>query len=328
MESAIASDYQIFSYLVRTITAALKRQREGCYLSAAPKMHKSAPEHNLIEDFRLENRELEAWSILYHRFVRVEMDLTFEKIANLVGMPLRTLQRRQQLGLRRLLSILVQREIQTLESKRLSILRSSLPLSVAPTLYGRDEVLAWATDYLLNAIPAFLCLSGEPGVGKTTLALCIAHRLIQCKFLDDIVWINNLAPRFDELVHSLVAKLGLSWDLSQVQAYLTEHKVLIVLDELSYPVDQSFIEKSCYLLGNSRVLIVANQSLTYFSTFGHLVLTPLDKDAALDWLLNQMFVSNTREDEFARKFYSAFTQTHGNLKTLRDQLFSNSPTLT
>ena len=327
VEFAIASDYQIFQYLVRTISAALKHQRERSNLNGSvSKIGKNDPYLELIQDFRFENRELEAWSVLYHRYVQVEMDLSLEQIASLVGMPLRTLQRRQQLGLKRLLKILIQHEMQALESKRLANLRSSLPLSVAPDLYGRDDVLAWATDYLLNAVPAFLCLSGAPGVGKTTLALCVAHWVIQYGFLDSVVWINNLVPNFNELVRNLADKLGLPLDLSVVQAYLAEHKVLVVLDHLSLiPLDQSFAENSCRLLGNSRVLVVTNQLPMYLPNFGNLALTPLDQDTALEWLFNQMFVSSTREEEFAIKVRSGFAQTSGNLKTLRDQILFSVP---
>lgn len=58
-------------------------------------------------DFRQLSPELESWSVLYYRFVRVDLDLSWEQMGALTANTPRTLRRRQERGLRRLLSQIV-----------------------------------------------------------------------------------------------------------------------------------------------------------------------------------------------------------------------------
>jgi len=78
-----------------------------------------------------------------------------------------------------------------------------LPLEIA-TPIGRDDLLAHLKQQLYGeVVSGFSALSGLPGVGKTTLALALAHdHEIQNHFSDGILW----------------AGLGLQADIEEIQA--------------------------------------------------------------------------------------------------------------
>lgn len=78
------------------------------------------------------------------------------------------------------------------------------------TLYGRDELIARLVGELTDpdgrAALALTALRGLPGVGKTALALALAHHsAIRAAFPDGIFWVA-LGPQMDD--NSLLAELG------------------------------------------------------------------------------------------------------------------------
>jgi hypothetical protein len=62
-------------------------------------------------DFEHKAAELEAWSVLYFRYVRVELGLTWQQIEAATMLPERTLRRRQQRGILRLTHQLIAEEL-------------------------------------------------------------------------------------------------------------------------------------------------------------------------------------------------------------------------
>jgi len=53
---------------------------------------------NLDEDFTQNNEHLEAWSLLYHRYVRVDLRLSSTDVQNIAGQSDRNIRRRQRVG--------------------------------------------------------------------------------------------------------------------------------------------------------------------------------------------------------------------------------------
>jgi hypothetical protein len=66
---------------------------------------------DLKQDFRVGSPELEAWSLLHYRYVRVDLALEWPQIAAVTAQHERTLRRRVQLGLHRLSHVLIATEL-------------------------------------------------------------------------------------------------------------------------------------------------------------------------------------------------------------------------
>jgi predicted ATPase/DNA-binding SARP family transcriptional activator len=107
----------------------------------------------------------------------------------------------------------------------------------AGLLCGREQELARATSLLREPGCRLLTLTGPGGIGKTRLAVQIAHQHAETRA--DGGFFVGLAGAEDQaaLLGSLVAALGLRSDgrsdlLKQVLAYLQEREVLLLFDNL------------------------------------------------------------------------------------------------
>ena len=112
MAEGIAGDVALVEWLSTTIRQELNFRRQH-YRLQKPDLHSLRPQAllNLQCDFQQQNVELEAWSLLYFRYVRVDLALGWESMAALAGQTTRNLRRRQMHGLHRLLHCLIQQEL-------------------------------------------------------------------------------------------------------------------------------------------------------------------------------------------------------------------------
>jgi DNA-binding SARP family transcriptional activator/predicted ATPase len=124
--------------------------------------------------------------------------------------------------------------------------RYSLPVEPQP-LVGRDIELAQLQNMLANPRCRLITLVGMGGMGKTHLALEVAHTLVGCQisaFSDGIVFVP-LADRVDVtdpagvIIFAMAEVLGLPLSgqtkpAQQVLSFLYNKKMLIILDNLEH----------------------------------------------------------------------------------------------
>jgi tetratricopeptide (TPR) repeat protein len=96
-------------------------------------------------------------------------------------------------------------------------------------LVGREEILAQVKREFLEAGAAAVALEGLPGVGKTALAIELAHDVdIQRHFKDGILWIGlGRQPDILALLGVWSAALGLSSEIDEHPASLAERAGMI-----------------------------------------------------------------------------------------------------
>jgi Cdc6-like AAA superfamily ATPase len=262
--SSAALDALIFRSLAKLIRKRLNQHR-SLYGLATALPHKDSQAAGL--DFQVGNTELEAWSVLYYRYVRVDLDLSLDQLEAITQQDRRTLHRRQSKGIARLTHDLIRRELRARARQRKAALRAQLPLPYAPQLIGRAELMASALAWL-NAPrpPRHLILSGAPGVGKSALALALAHRLIEEDIIQRVVWI----ARPHNLVEQIAVELGLAPDpdgslARQVilSTYLQRVDTLVVIDDAQELVeDARTLAAMLQTLGAARLLICASSPST------------------------------------------------------------------
>ncbi len=231
-------DQAVYDLLIRQITDELDRLRqlEGLAPSSKVPQTRAASEDALRLDFQQGNCELEAWSLLYHRFVRVDLDLQMQDIARLTAQDLRTLRRRLRRGVARLGTRLTEAEKESrLRDARLRML-ASLP---APRhdLLGADEYINAVIDTLTSGGPPnVVALIGAGGLGKTAILLEAAYRLIEQGVPEDLIWLEVGHDEADTLIGRLTESLPIPDVAEQeerrmaLRAYLLQYRVLIVLD--------------------------------------------------------------------------------------------------
>ena len=258
-----ATDHAIAQALVERIVAGLDALRalEGLPPIAAVGGRRAEVEAALREDFRRSNAELEAWSALYHRYVRVDLDLQMQAFAA----------RARQAALR---------------------MRLALPAAAPPDLVGIEAVEASAWSALAGERGA-VALHGAGGIGKTALARRLALRLIDEGRIDDLAWLPALLSPVmaNAIVSRLLEALGLAGAHpdpatrpSALRAHAAAYRLLVVLDSAEALMeDAPTLTALLDALSEARVLITSRVAPPAASGVHVVALGELDERAA--WAL-------------------------------------------
>ncbi len=279
-----ALDELIFRNLARLITKRLNFLRNSVGL---PPVSSRTNRTAMREDFGFENNELEAWSVLYYRYVRVDLNLSVEDLERVSQQTKRTLHRRQSRGINRLTHVLAYREAKTRARRSKATLRSQLPRPYPPVLIGRDSLVEQAIQRLsAENVPRHLVVYGAPGIGKSTVALAVAHRLIEAQPLQSIAWVQQADSQGDDLLEQIALQIGIPLTLDNRPAlatYLQVMDTLIVLDHMTL---DGAVDQILKTLGAARLLICAVQSPNALVDIdlARLYVPELDKAAALEFL--------------------------------------------
>lgn len=280
----------VFKHLGDVITQHLGIIRQIHHLTPP---HPTGPIDDLKRDFQQGNTELEAWSLLYHRYVCVDRAFSMQRLAAETHQDERTLRRRQNLGVTRLTHELIELEQLARQAERQSRLRLALPQTYIPTLVGFGPLIKTARHLLTQTDPPHhLIVHGPAGIGKTALALAIAHTWVgddepQIK-LDDILWLDmpNLSTEIDTFTRELITRLGLPLrDVNPQQilrGYLSTHHVLFVLDGADDLLNKpDHAEAILLLLDLAYVILTGRGTAPSHLWFSHIMVPELNREAAL-----------------------------------------------
>jgi tetratricopeptide (TPR) repeat protein len=226
-----AREYGLKAVLVGLITRALQEGRRAFGLEPPDER---APlvevRRQIAADAATHSADLLSSSLLYHRFVRVDLGLSLEDISQIIGADARTLRRYQSYGIRGLTHRLIEAERDARREGRRRRLYAALPIPVPQPLYGRDVWLNEAEARLNVTQPRHLLVTGAVGMGKTAFVMALLRRQIDADLLDQIVWID--APKSVDDVRGQVAERILREGGSGLRETLLVYRTAIVLDEL------------------------------------------------------------------------------------------------
>ena len=259
----VMSQVILFEYLTAVIVDRYAYLRKVANLSPPTS---ECLQEALVDDFSLANTELEAWSLLYHRYVCVERNLNMQEIAEGVRQDVRTLRRRHRLGIYRLTRWLIAQERDARRKHLQQRLRLALPALPLLTLLGVESILGMAEHVLNEADPPHhLVLHGPVGIGKTSIALTLAHRAVDAEVLDEILWLNvaEMPVTLSSLAYESASRLGL-FLIDQtpperiLRAYLISHRVMVVLDQAeSIFTSPALTERVLTLFDAARLVITS-----------------------------------------------------------------------
>jgi predicted ATPase len=145
----------------------------------------------------------------------------------------------------------------------------SLPLANLPArlrrMVGRNDTVHLLSTQLMMS--RFVSIIGPGGMGKTTVAVAVAHALLSG--FDDAVFFVDLAPISDpQLVPATVAlALGFMWQtqdpLASLLAFVSDKKILLVLDNCEHVVDvaATLAERVVNETPQAHVIVTSREAL-------------------------------------------------------------------
>jgi len=164
------------------------------------------------------------------------------------------------------------------------------PLQVLPfpptALLGREQEVTQARDLLQAWGVRLLTLTGPGGVGKTRLALELAHTL-RTGFADGLAWIDLTDLRDPSLVPQTVAQvLGLRDQVDhafpeQVHAFLQGKQFLLLLDNFEHLLEAADFVANLLVHCPRLHILVTSRTPLHLRAEQQLVLTPLTQAASV-----------------------------------------------
>src|SRR5579885_2129262 len=165
------------------------------------------------------------------------------------------------------------------------------PLQMLPfpptALLGREQEVAQALGLVQERGVRLLTLTGPGGVGKTRLALEIAHHL-RAGFADGLAWIDLTVLRDRTLVPQTVAQaLGLQEQVDrpfseQVRAFLQDKQFLLLLDNFEQVLSAADFVADLLMSCSRLQVLVTSRAPLHLRAEQQLMLNPLTPAAAVD----------------------------------------------
>ncbi len=252
------------------------------------------------------------YSSIFYRYLRSDLDLTVQRIADYLGHDVRNVHRYTSVAWRHLLQTFIQREMDArLADRRLRCLLA-LPQYEVTSLPQQQVLINSGKRRLLAHAPFALLIHGVAGAGKSIIALKIAETLIDER-VGEIAWIDlagsSVHADSESLANLVVETLGLYRppDLTAVEVidgYLRalhheDQQFVVVLDGAEgweYAVNAAHRWLShCVVIVTARVL--------WKSWFGREISCPLlAEDDALVFIgfLEAAYSQRITEDECSR----------------------------
>jgi len=149
--------------------------------------------------------------------------------------------------------------------------RSFLAPPLATEPIGRDDVVASIVRILKDN--RLVTVLGPGGIGKTTIALAIAHRLSDT-FADETCFVDlNRIARDAELygavARALDTSVGEVTSLEEIQAAVQERRLLLVIDSCEHVTDAValLVEHVLSFSDQIRILVTSRESLNVRAEF-------------------------------------------------------------
>jgi hypothetical protein len=184
-DSTAARMYVLCRILTRLAEDEIARLRATAAVPAVPYGQPA-----VVADFAVDHPELEAWSAVYHVYMRPDLNFGLRRLTHVLGdRHRRTVQRRLRRGVLGLTRALFEAESAALTAERADITAAAIPRLPEGAVRDMPTARAAAAS-LLESPHGVLVVTGCPGSGKTTLAALIARELSRTAGLA-VAWVDE-----------------------------------------------------------------------------------------------------------------------------------------
>jgi hypothetical protein len=302
-------EYWLFDQIHAWAREALERcrQYESVQIPAS-----ASPFESIQADFAPGSPLLESWSVVYYRYL-TQTPLRVEKILAATPYSEKNLRRRVESGLREIVKLLSQAEIESHQRQNARMRGRFIPAPDYTRLFGVQQQVSTWVETIQNSGPneRFFSIEGLGGIGKTTLAQAVASQLVVWPELNGILWVSakheflelDGAKKIDrekntlDLVSTLASQMGLDYlaglslekKLEGLSAALAARKYLIVLDNLETLQDVEQLMPHLFnLAGPSKYLLTSRYTLSNYPQVISFSVEPLSVADAQAFFVNEI----------------------------------------
>ncbi len=277
-------EYALHNILTTIIAQELTTHRQIFQLDPPAEADEITVVHEqILLDGQQQVPDLIGWSMLYYRYVRVDLNISSKQYVQIANQNERNLRRYQATIINeRLPHILADTEWQARSWRRQLRLHSVLPSVQVSHFVGRQHIMQQAQQALNNMRPQHILITGAKGIGKTTFVEMLIRQMIDSDMLDHVVWIES--PRSpDHIMHVLHQELLHEETKFTVKDFMLINRVTVVLDDLSFIAHE--LNRLQQLWQELSSAVVVTTHLVYLplsSDFRHLVLSELSRESAMN----------------------------------------------
>lgn len=277
--------YIIQTILTDNIALQLKNARFRFEFTSESVETFAAAKQALFRDSQKNSNELLSWNILYYLYVNVDLGITVDVIADIIGLTPRTVRRYRQYGVEMLTQVVWQLEDKTRREFYRTLFRKRLdPIQEHYT--GRKREINHVVNSLKKQQYHIVYVYGEIGIGKSTFIKVILRQLLDIIEVNDLLWL-------DRCINSDAVMLQLKKHFSITSPDVSMHYVLSIFqsilifedaDDLLVSDDLHTILKDCE---NAIIFLSGRSNYNFPVNTLKIHLQPLeDSDSAL--LINQL----------------------------------------
>jgi len=225
------------------ITEQTSTLRNAQGIETIPDQNRAQVEQVIRRDFACANAELEAWSLLYYRYVRLDLNLQVQDLALILGISDRQIRRRMAHGFFRLTFEISRLEQGMRQRHRRLWLELRLPSLSYGQLFGIDSARLSLEEALQAGFSQPIVVCGAGGSGKSTLVHAVLRQAISVNRLEDLAWVTLSNPTsYGMLVGRLAHVLGyMHFEFEQLthiehtlRMHLSERLTAVVVDNADY----------------------------------------------------------------------------------------------
>jgi tetratricopeptide (TPR) repeat protein len=223
--------------------------------------------------------ELAIWNLLYLRYVRSDLGLTLDSLGQSTHADARTLRRYMRHAFEKLTKHLIGREWAARHRQRERRLLNELPSAKQPPLVGRQDMLQDIHQFL--AVPGrhHILVTGQAGIGKSTLVQEALREQIARGVIDYLTWILR-PPSAAFIRHHLIERLIPEGTHITLSEFLLLYPIAIVLDSVE-AIEQHDLETLLDELSAALVFITTREPILLHNITRRIVLKELGESDSL-----------------------------------------------
>lgn len=301
-------DYALKEVLVSTIISALSEHRAVFLLSPINQTASvDAVRYEIADTVEQGSTNLTIWSLLYYRYVRVDLNFSVEALSEVLAIHSRTISRYIEDGTELLKERLISAELAARQVHNRRRLYAALPYPVPVRILGREHLFQQVRELLGVISPFHILVTGKSGIGKTTFVQEVLRQEIDADRIDQLIWIEN--PSSVHFARQLIREsFQVDNQIFSIREYLALYRLVLVLDGISaLATEQTEFEELLRELGAASVFLINPIPVSISGLGTHITLPEISLDAAYE-LVSELLPGREVDEkhEYTHILYNQF----------------------